>query len=87
LPPAGDDEYYWRDLEGLEVWCSAESGDVLLGQVDHLLETGANDVMVVRATASSLDDRERLIPWLPGDVVSRVDLQAGCLWVQWHLDD
>ena len=86
LPPAGDGEFYWRDLVGLAVWCEEAGDKVCLGQVDHLLETGANDVLVVRATEQSIDDRERLIPWAPGRVVTRVDLAAGELWVAWFVD-
>lgn len=67
-------EYYWVDLEGLAVETVA---GVSLGRVDHLMETGANDVLVVQG------DRERLIPYLPGQVVVEVDLAAGRLLVDW----
>ena len=48
-----------------------------LGKVDHLFETGSNDVMVV------VGDRERLIPFIWGQVVQEVDLGAGVLTVDW----
>lgn len=74
LPQLPDEEYYWRDLIGLRV----ETRDgVALGQVDHLVETGNNDVLVVQG------DSERLIPYLPGDVVLQVDLEAGRMVVDW----
>lgn len=79
LPPLEGDEYYWHQLEGLEVYCGA----VLLGRVDHLLETGANDVLVVRGSEGSLDGRERLIPWVRGQVIRAVDLDAGRIDVEW----
>jgi 16S rRNA processing protein RimM len=60
---------------------------VLLGTVDHLIETGANDVLVVKATPDSVDDQERLIPYLVDDVVTRVDLEAGVIEVDWFLDE
>jgi 16S rRNA processing protein RimM len=60
---------------------------VCLGVVDYLLDTGANDVLVVRATADSVDDRERLIPWLEPDVIDRVDLDNQTITVRWHPDD
>lgn len=70
-------EYYWDDLIGLRVLTNAGEE---LGKVDHLLETGANDVLVVRG------DRERLIPYVPGTVVTAVDLDAGELHVDWDPD-
>ena len=74
LPATGEDEYYWRDLIGLRVITVAGEE---LGIVDHLLETGANDVLVVRG------ERERLIPYAFGDVVTAVDLENGELRVDW----
>jgi 16S rRNA processing protein RimM len=55
--------------------------------VDYLIETGANDVLVVKPSAGSIDDRERLIPYLPGDVVTAVDLGRGVIEVDWFLED
>ena len=86
LPTLAEGDYYWRQLQGLQVWCQEEDKRELLGTVDYLIETGANDVLVVKASEDSLDDRERLIPYLPGDVVTRVDLEAGTLEVNWFLD-
>jgi len=77
LPDPGVGEYYWADLEGLQVRTSA---GVELGRVDHLFETGANDVLVVQG------ERERLIPYVWGDVVRSVDLESGLLVVDWDPD-
>lgn len=60
FPELTDGEYYWYQLEGLKV---IDQLGQLLGKIDHLLETGANDVMVVKPCAGSLDDRERLLPY------------------------
>lgn len=91
LPALEEGDFYWHQLEGLEVWCraadSTDEGEVLLGRVDYLIETGANDVLVVKATEGSIDDRERLIPYLPGDVVTGVDTEAGRLEVDWFLEE
>ncbi|MBE9540137.1 MAG: ribosome maturation factor RimM [Proteobacteria bacterium] len=91
LPQLEQGEFYWRQLQGLQVWCrdkSSGEGDnrVLLGKVDHLIETGANDVLVVKACAGSFDQNERLIPYLPGDVVVGVDLEEAVINVDWFLD-
>jgi len=98
LPALEEGDYYWSQLQGLQVWCrepredgsSTEGGTeerVLLGTVDYLIETGANDVLVVKPSAGSIDDRERLIPYLPGDVVTRVDLERAEMEVNWFLED
>lgn len=75
LPPPGKDEFYWVDLEGLEV---VTTQGAALGRVDHLFATGANDVVVVRDST-----RERLIPFLQGSVVCSVDLSGGRMVVDW----
>jgi 16S rRNA processing protein RimM len=79
------DEYYWSDLKGLTVLGLDDEQEVNLGQIHELFETGANDVMVVRATADSVDAEERMIPWHK-DVVQRVDLEAGRIYVNWGVD-
>ncbi|PSF10644.1 ribosome maturation factor RimM [Marinobacter fuscus] len=80
LPELPEGEFYWHQLEGLEV---ITIGGECLGKVHHLLETGSNDVLVVRATPASIDQRERLIPYLPDQVVRDVDLPASRLVVEW----
>ena len=87
LPQLDEGDYYWHQLQGLQVWCREGDGRVLLGTVDYLIETGANDVLVVKATAESIDNRERLIPYLPGDVVTRVDLERAEIEVDWFPDE
>ncbi len=87
LPQLEDGDYYWRDLQGLKVLCQDGEEQVLLGVVDHLIETGANDVLVVTGCDGSVDQVERLIPYLPGDTVTRVDLEAGIIEVDWFLDE
>ena len=74
LPPCEPGEYYWADLEGLDV--VSEAGE-RLGKVTGLLATGANDVLV-------LEGRDRLIPFVSGTVVRSVDLDAGVIVVDWH---
>jgi len=75
LPPLEEGEFYWTDLEGLRV--ETVSGKPL-GLVDYLFATGANDVMVVKD-----GKRERLIPFVRERVVTRVDLDAGVVVVDW----
>jgi len=74
LPELSANEYYWTDLQGLNV---VTTQGVRLGTVSGLLETGANDVLVVSG------ERERMIPFVPGQYVTGVDLASGQIEVDW----
>ena len=87
LPGLNDGEFYWRDLIGCRVELSGDDENLSLGCVDHLIETGANDVLVVKPTEDSIDDRERLIPWLEDDVIVAVNIESQRISVRWHPDD
>jgi 16S rRNA processing protein RimM len=76
LPLSAEGEYYWADLVGLEVRNLQRQ---TLGRVVSLLETGANQVLVVTG------DRERLIPFVSAVVVT-VDRARGEMVVDWGLD-
>lgn len=87
LPSTDEDEYYWRDLIGLEV---VDSVHTLLGTVTGMLETGAHGVMVIcsggggRRDETYVDaDREILIPFARRYVIE-VDQAAGHIIVDWQ---
>lgn len=80
VPEPGEGEFYWRDLLGLRV--KLEDGRDL-GRVEKLLETGANDVLVVRGDTDSIDQRERLLPWNPDQVILQVSIASGEIRVDW----
>ena len=64
--------------------CTGPDGkEQLLGKMHSMMETGANDVLVVHKSKDSIDKRERLIPWIPDDVITQVDVNAGVIRVNW----
>jgi 16S rRNA processing protein RimM len=77
LPQTQDGEFYWTDLEGLQV---VHRDGRSLGKVAYLMATGANDVLVVDG------DEERLIPFVMGEVILDVDLGKGQISVDWEWD-
>lgn len=77
LDAPGEDEYLWADLVGLEVW---NRDGTFLGRVTALMETGANDVLIVRDGY-----RERLIPFL-AEAVLGVYPDRGMLRTDWDPD-
>lgn len=76
LPAPGDNEFYWSDLIGLKV---VNREGIELGAVDSLMESGANDLLVVKGT------REHLIPFVAA-FVGKVDLTGGTIEVDWGED-
>ncbi len=74
LPKLPKGQYYWTELEGLEV---KTLEGVSLGKVAYLFATAANDVLVVKG------DKERFIPYLPQQVVKHVDLSDKVIIVDW----
>ena len=76
FPEAAANEYYWADLVGLKV-VNTEGAD--FGTVSEILETGANDVLVVNG------DRERLIPFIE-QVIREVDMPGRSIRVEWGAD-
>ena len=77
LQPLEEGEYYWAQLTGLRV---VNLHGEELGIVDHLMETGANDVLVVRGV------RERLIPFVEGQIVMEINLANSYIQVDWGAD-
>jgi 16S rRNA processing protein RimM len=82
LKPTGKDEYYWSSLIGLSV---VNLQDEEFGEVIELLETGANDVLVVKAKQGK-ESVERLIPFVLDEIVKNVDLDAQLIRVDWDSD-
>ncbi|MEQ8954543.1 MAG: ribosome maturation factor RimM [Gammaproteobacteria bacterium] len=83
LPGLDNGDYYWHQLQGLRV--VNLDGD-LYGVVDRLMETGANDVLVVKPLAESIDDRERLVPYVKDRIVREVNLADKLIRVDWDAD-
>ena len=74
LPELDNGAYYWFDLIGMNVYTTE---DRYIGRLDSIIETGANDVLVVEG------ERERLIPFVMGQVIVHVDLDKGEIQVDW----
>lgn len=83
LPPLAEGEFYWHQLQNMSVVSLFGGGESRLGTVKKLIETGANDVLVVVPDAESIDQRERLIPYVPEQFVTRIDTAANTIQVDW----
>ena len=81
FPTAGDDEFYWVDLLGLDV---VNREGVHLGQVKDLMATGPQTVLVV-AYEEEGKAQERMIPFV-SQYVDGVDQAAKRITVDWQAD-
>ncbi len=70
LPELGDDEFYWHEMEGLEVETAAGRR---LGRVQSLLATGAHDVLIITNGSN-----EYLVPAI-NEIMVSLDKEAGVL--------
>ena len=80
LPDAKANEFYWADLIGLRV---VNTQNHEFGRVVRMVETGANDVLVVADETGK--GRETLIPFI-ADAVKKIDIAAGIVEVDWGED-
>lgn len=81
LPDLPEGEFYWHQLIGMRV-INLEGQD--LGKIIDLMSAGsANDVLIVRGDATSIDEQERLIPYVMDRYVKTVDLVAGLIHLDW----
>ncbi len=87
MPKLSEGEYYWQELIGLTVSNKHKE----IGVVSSILETGANDVLVVKQVVKKNDGGgdaklpEVLIPYTP-QVVEQVDVAQGTMIVDWDPD-
>jgi len=73
LPKLTDNEFYWNDLIGCEVY---NTDGFLFGRLTGLIETGANDVFVVEG------EKKRLIPYTKM-TVKKIELKLKQIIVDW----
>ncbi len=84
LPILEEGEYYWKDLMKCQV-VNTKGYD--LGQVTDMMETGSNDVLVVKANLKdAFGKTERLIPFIEGQVIMQIDLKTKLIIVDWDPD-
>lgn len=81
FPATSEDEYYWVDLIGLAV---VNREGVALGQVQELMSTGPQTVLVL-AYEQDGKPQERMIPFVSA-FIDKVDLAGKCITVDWQPD-
>lgn len=75
--PTEEDEYYWTDLVGMTV---VNKDHTVLGKVSNLMETGANDVLMIDGEHGQI-----LIPFV-SQYIETVDTGSKTITADWGLD-
>lgn len=84
LPQLAEGDYYWRDLMGMAV---VNEAGYHLGEVVDMMETGSNDVLVVKANKTdAFGKTERLLPFLTDSVIKEVNNAERRILVDWDPD-
>ena len=79
LPKLSNENYYWSDLVGLSVLSSEEK---VIGKIESLIETGANDVMVI----ITLKDERILIPFVMHEIIKEVNVELNYIKIDWSIE-
>lgn len=75
--PTEEGEYYWADLVGMTV---VNKDHTVLGKVSNLMETGANDVLMIDGEHGQI-----LIPFV-SQYIETVDTGSKTITADWGLD-
>ena len=78
LPKLSNENYYWSDLVGLSVLNSEET---VIGKIESLIETTANDIMVIN---TSKNERV-LVPFVMHEIIKEVNLELNYVKIDWSI--
>ena len=77
LPQLSEDTYYWEDLLGFNVF---NQNNIKIGNVDSFIETGSNDVLIVKTAKN----KNILIPFIMNKSIKVVNIESHCITVDWE---
>ena len=83
LPVLDNNQAYYFELLGLNV---KNLNNADLGKIKEILETNANDVLVIEPTESSVDEKERLVPYIKENVVKEINKKDRIILIDWPED-
>ena len=90
LPDLAEGQYYWHQLEGLDVYLQQsdkpDKQSVFIGTIAELMAVVSHDVMIVMPCEGSIDQKKRLIPYILNQTVLDIDIKNRRVLVQWFLD-
>ncbi|MXP67775.1 ribosome maturation factor RimM [Pantoea sp. Aalb] len=84
LPILENGCYYWKDLIGCKV---LNLKGYNMGTVISLIDIGSHDIFIIKSNDEDFFGiQERLIPFIDGQVVKKIDLITGIIKLDWEPD-
>jgi len=84
LPKLSDKEVYWHELKGMNVFVHKTNEN--LGVVKEMNNFGSDDCLVIVSTKDSIDNKERLIPFIKDKFINHIDKTNKIIYVDWQKD-
>ena len=84
LPKLSDKEVYWHELKGMNVFVHKTNEN--LGVVKEMNNFGSDDCLVIASTKDSIDNKERLIPFIKDKFINHIDKTNKIIYVDWQKD-
>ena len=84
LPTLSSNEIYWHQLAGMRVFDTNQNE--LLGKVSGLNNFGSTDCLIIHPTNDSIDDKERIIPFIRETFIKKIDQEKQIIEVDWQKD-
>lgn len=81
LPKLTKGNYYWKDIIGCTV---ININNYIFGNVKKLIETGSNDVLVVRSNCKDFAIKERFIPFIEQKIIKNINISNKIIKVDWN---
>ena len=83
LPEPEEGEFYLYQLEGLLV---KNLQNIILGKIKGSAGTKSHEVLVIQGSSESIDNQERLIPYVKPEVIKEISLIKQLVIVDWPED-
>tara|TARA_B100000214_G_C23759476_1_gene531549 strand:+ start:89 stop:610 length:522 start_codon:yes stop_codon:yes gene_type:complete len=84
LPKLSEKEIYWYELIGMNVLVHKTNHH--LGVVKEMNNFGSDDCLVIVSSKESIDNKDRLIPFIKDRFIIEIDKANKVIYVDWQKD-
>ncbi|WP_367670692.1 ribosome maturation factor RimM [Sodalis-like secondary symbiont of Drepanosiphum platanoidis] len=81
LPILKKNNFYWYDLINFNV---INSSGYNFGKIFNIINTGSNDILIIKKNKKFSYNKEILIPFIEKDVIKEVNIKLKKIFVKWE---